>query len=90
MTTEKEEELRKELREMLSDYDVSDLNDISIEYAKYFNNHNPMYDGYIAILIIDYISDSNMKTLEKKWYISKIEGVDEALRIWLYHKKEIK
>jgi ribosomal protein L21E len=87
MTTEKEEELKKELREMLSNYYIGDLKDISIEYDKHFNNHNPMYDGYTAILIIDYISDSNMKTLEQKWHISKIEGVEEALRIWLYHRR---
>ena len=87
MAIEKVYKLMNELREILSDYDVSDLNDISIEYDKYVSNHNPMYDGYTAILIIDYISDSNMEILEQKWHISKIEGVDEALRIWLYHKK---
>ena len=85
MKTKKEEELKKELREMLSDYDISDLNDISIEHDKDFGNS--MFDGYKAILVIDYIFYSDLETLEKKWHISKIEGVDEAVRIWLYHKK---
>ena len=84
-TTEQEEELKKELREMLSDYDVSDLNDISIEHDKDFDNS--MFDGYKAILVIDYVFYSDLETLEKKWHISKIEGVDEALRIWLYHRR---
>ena len=90
MTTEKEQELKKELRETLSDYDISE-NDISIEYDKDFDKSmlNSMLDGYIAILVIDSIFYSDLERLEKKWHINIIEG-DEALRIWLYHRKATK
>ena len=85
MTTAKEQELKKELKEMLSRYKISDLNDISIEYDRYFDNS--MLDGYKAILVIDYVFYSDLETLEQKWHITKIEGVEEALRIWLYHRR---
>ena len=87
MATEKEQELKKELRETLSDYDIS-KHDISIEYDKDFDNS--MLDGYKAILVIDYVFYSDLEPLEQKWHISKIEGVEEALRIWLYHRKATK
>lgn len=104
MTTEKEQELKKELRETLSDYDISE-NDISIEYDKDFDKSmlNSMLDGYIAILVIDSIFYSDLERLEKKWHINIIEGeptarlgclhrrvCPEALRIWLYHRKATK
>lgn len=87
-TIEQEQELKKELRETLSDYDIR--NDISIEYDKDFDKSilNSMLDGYIAILVIDSIFYSDLERLEKKWHINIIEGVDEAVRIWLYHKKD--
>ncbi len=86
MTTEKEEELKKELREILSGYDVTNLSEISIEY--YSNSDNSAYDGYIANLVMNYVFYSDLEAFKQKWYIPKIEGAaGEAVRIWLIHKK---
>jgi hypothetical protein len=89
MATEKEQELKNDFTNMLLSYDDNLIAcDISIEYGKEFETQT--HDGYKAILVMDYIYYSDLAKLEQNWHISKIEGVGEALKILLYHKKAIK